>query len=133
MSRVSVGCHLRGSCTWGRGCWGCGSSDLHSAPGSNQRWGGGIGEVSELGGLTGLCPGVALGVAGGSGGLPHCCWWSLHGSPLGRGQCAQHTQPLGHRCCSLLPVLLPPAVPLCSQPVPLALPGVREGCSWLCA
>lgn len=23
MSRVSVGCHLGGSCTWGRGCWGC--------------------------------------------------------------------------------------------------------------
>lgn len=60
MSRVSVSCHLGGSCTWGRGCWGCGSSDLRSPPGGNQQWGGGIGEVSELGGLPGLCPGVAL-------------------------------------------------------------------------
>lgn len=63
-------------------------------------------------------------------------FWGSHTCqcpPLGRGQRAQHTQPLGHRCCSLLPVLLLPAVPLCSQPAPLALPGVREGCWWLCA
>lgn len=95
------GCHgclgvvtLQGSCTWGRGClhpgqevggccrafWAadasCGSArtdpwTLLSPLGGNQRWGGGIGEVSELGGFTALCPlcsrrcpGVALGVRG---------------------------------------------------------------------
>lgn len=98
--------------------------------------------MSELGGLTGLCLGVALGEHGAFWGLTHCCWWSLCGvsvPPWGGGSVLSTHSPwatAAARCCLCSCLPLCPSAPnlrllLCLVCVRGAGGCVRDTGGWL--